>query len=141
VFGDNGILEDKFMENHRPEPHKASPALDSEERVEQDTYDAHIVPAETAARKEREGDAFKHPVHQTEDGSLDTSAGYTVDREGLMNNYAIEPEMYYEVPGDARESEEFSEVMRRNELEMVNTDNAGKLSEGEDQRGRGQGAV
>jgi hypothetical protein len=58
-----------------------------------------------------------------------------------MNNYAIEPEMYYEVPGDAGESEEFSEVMRRNELEMVNTDNAGKLSEGEDQRGRGQGAV
>ncbi len=56
-----------------------------------DSYDAHIIPAETAARKDREGDRYK-----------DTStAGQTVDQEGLTNNYATEPEMYFETPGDA----------------------------------------
>ena len=129
------------MENPHPHANTPSPALDNEERVEQDTYDAHIVPAETAARKEREGDAYKHPVHQVEDGSIDTSGGYTVDKEGLLNNYAIEPEMYYEVPGDARQSEEFSEVLRRNELEMVNSSSEGKLTEEDDTRDRGQGMV
>jgi hypothetical protein len=27
--------------------------------IERDTYDAHIIPSETAARKEREGDNYK----------------------------------------------------------------------------------
>jgi hypothetical protein len=63
--------------------------------TERDTYDAHIVPAETAARKEREGDDYK----KIPEGNLD--GGAAIDSEGLINNYAVEPEMYYENPGDA----------------------------------------
>jgi hypothetical protein len=115
---------------------------DGKERVERDSYDPHIVPAETAARKEREGDLFKTTPDEASQGdSIDTAAGYTVDQEGLLNNYAVEPEMYYEVPGDAKESEEFSEVLRRNELEMVSSDSAGKLTAEEDDRGSGQGMI
>jgi hypothetical protein len=66
-----------------------------------DSYDPHIIPAETAARKEREGDNFKRlPKHPPGSESLDTTGGFTVDTEGLVNNYGIEPEMYYEEPGD-----------------------------------------
>jgi len=35
-----------------------------------------------------------------------TLRGATVDQEGLANNYAIEPEMYFEEPGDAKQEEE-----------------------------------
>jgi hypothetical protein len=63
--------------------------------TERDTYDAHIIPAETAARKEREGDDYK----KIPEGNLE--GGAAVDNEGLLNNYAVEPEMYYETPGDA----------------------------------------
>jgi hypothetical protein len=64
-------------------------------RIERDTYDAHIIPAETAARKEREGDDYK----KIPEGNL--QGGAAIDNEGLLNNYAVEPEMYYESPGDA----------------------------------------
>jgi hypothetical protein len=66
-----------------------------------DSYDPHITPAETAARKEREGDNFKHLVEHP-DGStgVETTGGFTVDKEGLVDNFAIEPEIYYETPGD-----------------------------------------
>jgi hypothetical protein len=63
--------------------------------TERDTYDAHIIPAETAARKEREGDDYK----KIPEGNLE--GGAAIDNEGLLNNYAVEPEMYFEVPGDA----------------------------------------
>lgn len=67
-----------------------------------DSYDPHIIPAETAARKEREGDNFKRlPKHPPGSESLDTTAGFTVDKEGLVDNFGIEPEMYYDTPGDA----------------------------------------
>jgi hypothetical protein len=66
-----------------------------------DSYDPHIIPAETAARKEREGEHFKQvPGNPESAAALDTTAGYTVDKEGLANNYATEPEMYSETPGD-----------------------------------------
>ena len=69
-----------------------------------DSYDAHIIPAETAARKDREGENYKKTPENTEGkDSIDTTGGYTVDQEGLANNYATEPEMYYETPGDAQE--------------------------------------
>jgi hypothetical protein len=72
-----------------------------------DSYDPHIIPAETAARKEREGENFKKlPEHPPGSESLDTTAGFTVDKEGLVDNFAIEPEMYYEQPGDIPESEQ-----------------------------------
>ncbi|WP_373479242.1 hypothetical protein [Geminocystis sp.] len=66
-----------------------------------DSYDNHIVPAETAARKEREGDDFKHlKTHPEGSENIETTGGYTVDKEGLVDNFAIEPEMYYDTPGD-----------------------------------------
>jgi hypothetical protein len=69
-----------------------------------DGYDAHIIPSETAARKEREGDKFKHLAeHPPGSESLDTTGGFTLDKEGLIDNFGIEPEMYYETPGDAQE--------------------------------------
>lgn len=71
-----------------------------------DTYDLHIVPAETAARKAREGESYKQlPDEAQGEDSIDTSGGFTVDKEGLVNNYAIEPEMYVEVPGDLQPPE------------------------------------
>lgn len=73
-----------------------------EHSVKKDNFDRGIVPAETAARIEREGEDYKQPVEKTE-GSIDTSAGATVSNEGLANNYAIEPEMYVEEPGDLKE--------------------------------------
>ncbi|MCU0524239.1 MAG: hypothetical protein MUF72_05390 [Elainella sp. Prado103] len=116
--------------------------MSTHDEVSVDTYDAHIVPAETAARKEREGDAFKKTPHQVEDQSLDTSGGYTVDKEGLINNFAIEPEMYVEVPGDLREKEAQLQAERQQEMAEVNeTDETGKLTEGHDSRGKGTGII
>jgi hypothetical protein len=60
-----------------------------------DTYDANIIPGETAARKEREGADYK----KIPEGNIE--GGAAIDNEGLLNNYAVEPEMYYENPGDA----------------------------------------
>jgi hypothetical protein len=70
-----------------------------------DSYDAHIVPAETAARKEREGENFKHFEHPKASDSIDTTGGFTVDKEGLADNFAVEPEMYVETPGDLRKED------------------------------------
>ena len=66
-----------------------------------DSYDPHIIPAETAARKDREGDRYKQlPKNIESPGNIDTTGGYTMDQEGLTNNYGVEPEMYVETPGD-----------------------------------------
>ena len=75
---------------------------DSNHSVKKDSFDRGIVPAETAARKEREGNDYKQPVEKKE-GSIDTAAGATVSNEGLANNFAVEPEMYIETPGDLPE--------------------------------------
>ena len=83
-----------------------------------DGYDRGINPAETAAREEREGEDFKEPKQQ--EGKIDTSEGTTVDREGLSNNYAIEPEMYIDEPGDLREKQQAEEAERAEELEEIN---------------------
>jgi hypothetical protein len=65
-----------------------------------DSFDPNIVPAETKARKEREGVNYKHTPDNAEDAdSIHTADGYTVDTEGLINNYAIEPPMYVEDGG------------------------------------------
>ncbi len=72
----------------------------SEQVIKKDSYDPNMIPAETAARIEREGSAYKQVPESGADEGLDTTAGYTVDGEGLVNNYAVEPEIYYEVPGD-----------------------------------------
>ncbi|MGD1918937.1 MAG: hypothetical protein ACFCAD_08600 [Pleurocapsa sp.] len=75
-------------------------------------YDRSITSAETAARMEREGDDFKE---------IASNPGQTVDREGLANNYAVEPEMYYEEPGDRKEILEAEKADRVEEIEDVNT--------------------
>ena len=80
------------MTNQTPNPHT----------VANDAYDANIIPAETVARREREGENYKHTPKSDAD-SVDSTAGYAVDSEGLVNNYAVEPEMYYEVPGDVKQ--------------------------------------
>lgn len=108
-----------------------------------ENYDPHIEPSETAARKEREGSNFKHTA-QTEGNreSIDTTGGYTVDQEGLANNYAVEPEMYVEVPGDLREAEATEAAQRSQDLSEVNdTDETGKLTDDADSRGKGPGII
>ncbi len=84
------------------------------QRVEKDTYDLNIVPAETAARKEREGKTYKQLPEDEEDNT--PVDGYTMDGEGLINNYAVEPEMYYETPGDAQELEDVNEADDKGKL-------------------------
>ncbi|YAF96050.1 MAG: hypothetical protein AB3A66_26600 [Nodularia sp. CChRGM 3473] len=131
---------------------KANKAIDSSERVDKDTYDRGIVPAETAARREREGENYKTtPTEekqenastddQTDAESINTTDGYTVDKEGLLNNYPVEPEMYYEVPGDARQEAAEDTAERVEELLEVNQDQEGKLTENRDSRGKGPGRI
>ncbi|BAZ08014.1 hypothetical protein [Calothrix sp. NIES-3974] len=122
-----------------------SPAgIDSSERVERDTYDRGIVPAETAARREREGEEFKHLRREKVADGVDELAetgGYTIDNEGLTNAYAIEPEMYYETPGDARENISADQAQRSQELAEINQDNEGDLTMESDNRGKGTGVI
>lgn len=69
-----------------------------------DSFDPNIIPAETKARKEREGSNYKHTPDNAEDpDSIRTADGYTVDTEGLVNNYAVEPPMYVEEVGDLQQ--------------------------------------
>jgi hypothetical protein len=135
------------------ENNQVNKAADSSERAERDTYDRGIIPAETAARKEREKEFYKTlPTQekeqnvttndQTTSDSIRTTDGYTVDNEGLVNNYAVEPEMYYDVPGDARQQAEAENQLRMQELQEVNDeDEEGKLTMDGDKRGKGTGAI
>jgi hypothetical protein len=122
------------------------------ERMTADSYDRGIIPAETAARIKREGKNYKQipteedvasaPTNdQTDIYSIRTTDGYTVDKEGLLNNYPVEPEMYYEVPGDAREAAEEEKAERIQELREVNEDKTGLLTEDFDKRGKGPGII
>ena len=110
------------------------------EKISIDTYDRGIIPAETAARIKREGVNYKHlPTEedtasastndQTNISSIRTTDGYIMDKEGLLNNYAVEPEMYYEVPGDAREVAAEEKAERLQELREINADKTGLLTE------------
>ena len=136
-------MTNKKMNNH---------AIDSSERVDVDNYDRGIIPAETAARKEREGTNYKHlPTEQTQEDaatnnqsnseSINTTDGYTIDQEGLVNNYAVEPEMYYETPGDARKQAIQDSAERVEELQEINENQEGKLTEKGDTRGKGPGRI
>src|SRR6478672_11182207 len=121
---------------------------DSADRAAENLYDPHIVPAETAARIQREGNTYKqHPsdaVRNNDEAGEDaihTTDGYTVDKEGLLNNYAIEPEMYVNQPGDLRKEQEELTAERAEELEEVNEDSQGDLTLETDKRGRGPGII
>ncbi|AHJ26806.1 hypothetical protein PN465_07390 [Nodularia spumigena CS-584] len=127
-------------------------AIDSSERVDVDNYDRGIIPAETVARKQREGENYKTlPTEQTQEDastndqsnadSINTTDGYTIDQEGLVNNYAVEPEMYYETPGDARKQAIQDSAERVEELQEINQDQEGKLTEKRDTRGKGPGRI
>jgi hypothetical protein len=65
-------------------------------------YDAHLIPAETVAREAREGSDFCHVDHDDPKNTehIHTRDGYTIDQEGLINNYAVEVPMYVNEPGD-----------------------------------------
>ncbi|AVZ29525.1 hypothetical protein [Nodularia spumigena] len=127
-------------------------AIDSSERVDVDNYDRGIIPAETVARKQREGENYKTlPTEKTQEDastndqsnadSINTTDGYTIDQEGLVNNYAVEPEMYYETPGDARKQAIQDSAERVEELQEINQDQEGKLTEKRDTRGKGPGRI
>lgn len=120
---------------------KKNQATDSSDRVQEEKYDRGIVPAETAARREREKDNYKDTPDKAQDSSLDTSEGYTVDKEGLVNNYAVEPEMYYEEPGDAKAQAEAEAAQRAEELGEVNQEKDGDLTMEADTRGKGPGVI
>ncbi|MDB9375735.1 hypothetical protein [Nodularia sphaerocarpa] len=127
-------------------------ATDSSERADVDSYDRGIIPAETAARKDREGANYKTlPTEETQKDastndqsnteSIITTDGYTIDQEGLVNNYAVEPEMYYETRGDARKQAIQDSAERVEELHEINEDQEGKLTEKGDTRGKGPGRI
>jgi hypothetical protein len=108
-------------------------------------YDREIVPAEVAARKEREGDKFMTAPSNDDEPREDTDHtrdGFTVDQEGLVNNYAIEPEMYINEPGDLREQEEALKAERAREYaEVHDNDEDGNLTLESDRRGKGPGII
>lgn len=108
-------------------------------------YDREMVPAEVAARKEREGDKFMKAPTNSDEAQVDTDHtrdGYTVDQEGLVDNFAIEPEMYVNEPGDLREKEEALKAERAQEYaEAHNNDEDGKLTMEGDRRTKGPGVI
>lgn len=107
-------------------------------------YDRGIIPAEVAARRQRECQTFKHLPHQsrqTDSAPIHTSDGYTVDREGLLNNYAVEPELYINEPGDLQQQTEAAASQRRHELEELQEDETGKLTTEHDLRHKGPGLI
>ncbi len=106
-------------------------------------YDPHIIPAETAARVDREGDNFCHVAHDDpkDREHLHTRDGYTVDRDGLINNYPVEPEMYINQPGDLKERELKLKADRLRQLQALSEDEEGKLTLEHDWRHRGPGLI
>lgn len=108
-------------------------------------YDREMVPAEVAARQEREGNKFMKAPSNADDPHENpdhTRDGFTVDQEGLVNNYAIEPEMYVNEPGDLREKEEALKAERAREYnEVHHNDEEGKLTMEGDRRGKGPGII
>ncbi len=112
------------------------------DEMDTSSADRGIIPAEVAARMDREGGDYRETAHeQAADKSLDTTGGATVDQEGLANNYAVEPEMYYEEPGDRKQEEVQDEANRAQELAEVNHDKEGELTMDGDHRGKGTGVI
>ncbi|TAG85257.1 MAG: hypothetical protein EAZ09_03220 [Oscillatoriales cyanobacterium] len=134
---------------------KATPAdVEIEAKMQAPHYDRGITPAETAARQEREGANFMHTAteesqknattnDQSDDESIRTTDGYTVDKEGLINNYAIEPEMYINEPGDLKEQEKAEAQERLRILAEIKDKRGeeGKLTTEADTRGKGPGII
>lgn len=112
------------------------------EELETSTADRGIIPAEVAARMDREGSDYRTTAdEQADPESIDVTGGATVDQEGLANNYAIEPEMYYDTPGDAKQEAEADAAHRAQEIAEANEDKEGDLTMEKDTRGRGPGII
>ena len=110
---------------------------------EEDTSaDRGIIPAEVAARREREGSDFRKTAHeQAGFESINVTGGATVDQEGLANNYAIEPEMYVDEPGDLRQEEEELAARQAEAIAEAKEGGDGKLTMDGDKRGKGPGII
>jgi hypothetical protein len=110
-----------------------------EERIREDGYDS--LPIEASANP---GPPILPPTdEETIMENLSGTNHYTVDQDGLMNNYPIEPEMYFEVPGDAREQNEAEKAARAQERREV-TENSLGDPEGEEHvgsHGKGVGII
>jgi hypothetical protein len=106
-------------------------------------YDSHIIPAETVARAVREGEHFGYVEHDNPEDRehIHNRDGYTIDQEGLVNNYAVEPEMYVKVPGDLGEQELQLKAKRWHELQELSEDEKGKLTIDHDWRHKGPGLI
>lgn len=112
------------------------------DEMDTSTADRGIIPAEVAARMDREGSDYRKTAdEQGATESIHVTGGATVDQEGLANNYAIEPEMYYDEPGDRKEEEAQDAANRAQELAEVNHDKEGELTMEGDHRGRGTGVI
>ena len=106
-------------------------------------YDPHIIPAETVARAAREGQHFAQIEHDdpSDHEHIHNRDGYTIDQEGLINNYGIEPEIYVSEPGDLREKELELKRKRLQELRELSEDETGKLTIDHDWRHKGPGLI
>ncbi|MBE9125647.1 MULTISPECIES: hypothetical protein [unclassified Coleofasciculus] len=132
-----------MSQSNQNQPIPSDRQATTKEQVDFGNYDRNIMPAETAARHDREGSNFKSipTEEQTDPNQINTTAGYTVDNEGLVNNFAVEPEMYVDEPGDLREKGERGEAERTRELKQLQKDSQGELTMEEDKRGKGQGVI
>lgn len=74
-------------------------------------------------------------------GKPERRSGYTIDSEGRLNIYAIEPEMYVNEPGDLRREQEGEKEQRHHELEELLEDETGKLTVEHDFRHKGSGLL
>jgi hypothetical protein len=63
-------------------------SIDSQSAQSRFSNSRELIPTEVRSRMQREGNTFlRRPALN----------GATVDQEGLTNNYAVEPDMYYSV--------------------------------------------
>ena len=112
------------------------------EELETSTADRGIIPAEVAARMDREGSDYRTTANEQADPeSIDVTGGATVDQEGLANNYAIEPEMYVDEPGDLKQEEEELAAERAAAIAEAQEGGEGKLTMEGDKRGKGPGII
>jgi hypothetical protein len=105
-------------------------------------YDPHIVPAETAAREKREGSHYGQVEHDPQSPEhIHTRDGYTVDQEGLINNYAVEPPMYINEPGDLDDERNSEHERQVRDRKALSEDEEGKLTMEHDWRHKGPGLI